>query len=127
MQQMDEARVRTFQSNSNMQLQFGSDCTGADSAFQAATMWAPRAGITPSNEFASEAPGANGPMLFQLLNHAPHILFEDVLIRGCSGFCLIAGKMVPAKSVDFYSAGTMCTDFSSLNTANPKKHIGLPI
>ena len=126
MQQMDEARAHIFQSMRGKRIQFGSDCTGADAAFQAATLWAPSACTIPINAFGSEAPGAHGPMLFQMLNHAPQILFEDVLLRSCSGFCLIAGKRVPAPVVDLYSAGTMCTDFSSLNTANPKKHLGFP-
>jgi len=111
-------------SNANKILKFGSDCTGADAAFHAAIPWTTHIQSTPVNEFASEAPGATGPMLFQLLNSPPKILFSDVLARGFSGPCIVSGRRVATPmDVDMYTAGTMCTDYSGFNTLNPKKNL----
>jgi hypothetical protein len=64
-------------------------------------------------------------MLFMLLNHPPKIMFVDVLSRGHSGYCIIADRLVAVPAdLDFYSAGTMCTGFSSLNTHNPERCLG---
>jgi len=121
---MDSERRNTLQSLSNKELHFGSDCSGADAAFQAATMWTPYCQCTATNEMMSEAPDAEAPMLFGLLNHRPSRLFRDMLRRGFSGYDLISDSIIKAPlNLDYYTAGTMCTDFSSLNTVNPKQYL----
>jgi hypothetical protein len=117
-------RILLFQSLANKTLKFGSDCSGADSAFHAARTWVP--GIA-ENEMMSEDPTAEGPILFGLLNGAPARYFKDLLARSFSGFCIIAGKHIPIPmDLDYYSAGTVCTDFSVCNSANPKEFLGDP-
>lgn len=125
---MDDVRKHTFQCHASKDIRFGSDCTGADSAFQAGGEWVEHLKSNAINEFASEAPDAYACMLLQLLNHQPKVLYSDVLARGTSGYCVVAGKLVPTPDgVDLYSAGTMCTDYSHFNTLNPKKQLGLPL
>lgn len=120
-QAMDDKRKLTFQTLKGRHLCFGSDCTGADSAFSAAKIWALKAEATVSNEMCSEAPNAHGPTLLILLNHNPKRFYKDMLARGHSGFCLINNQRVQIPlDLEFYAAGTMCTDFSGLNTLNPK-------
>ena len=85
--QMDKERISIFAGIRGKQFRFGSDCTGADAAFQAGSQWVEFQGGEPENDFASEAPDASGPMLFQLLNHQPKKLFRDMLARGFSGPC----------------------------------------
>jgi len=124
--QMDKKRLSIFEGIRGKQFRFGSDCTGADAAFQAGSQWVEFQGGESENAFASEAPGATGPMLFQLLNHRPKKLFHDMLARGFSGPCLVAGGSVPTPTdIHMYSAGTMCNDFSGFNTLNPKENLGL--
>ena len=126
--QMDKERLSIFDGIQGKQFCFGSDCTGADAAYQAGSQWVEFQGGQPQNEFASEAPGALGPMLFQLLNHHPKKLFVDMLARGFSGPCLVAGERVPTPTgIHMYSAGTMCNDFSGFNTLNPKEYLGLQL
>ena len=126
--QMDKERISIFAGIRGKQFRFGSDCTGADAAFQAGSQWVEFQGGEPENDFASEAPDASGPMLFQLLNHQPKKLFLDMLARGFSGPCLVAGDRVPIPTgIHMYSAGTMCNDFSGFNTLNPKEHLGLQL
>ena len=122
---MDATRKIVFGWLQGKNLNFGSDCSGADAAVTSAKIWSVSAGATVSNKMSSEAPGADGPMLYLLLNHAPTMLFCDVLARGHSGFDMITGMLQPVPSdLDFYSAGTMCTDFSNFNTLSPKLHLG---
>ena len=118
-------RKDNFKSLNSKTFNFGSDCTGADAAFTAAKIWCEAGGVCARNLMASEAPGATGPILFQLLNHAPERLFIDVLARAHSGFDLISNcvQKTPA-DLDLYAFGSMCTDFSSFNTMNPKKLLG---
>jgi len=123
---MDGRRKAIFAKLKGKNLGIGSDCTGADASFSAARMWAPMGECTVSNEMASEAPNAEGPMLFQLLNHNPKILFKDQLARGFSGFDIVSNATVPIPmDLHIYSAGTVCVDFSSYNTLNPKKLLDL--
>ena len=91
----------------------------------AAGIWCAENQVTLVNEFMSEAPDATGPILYNLLNHMPKRIYLDVTRRGNSGYCLLADKLVATpKDLDIYSAGTMCTDYSMLNTLNPKKNLG---
>lgn len=125
---MNFTQRRQFQSISMRDIKFGSDCSGADAAFYAGTLWTAMGNNIPINEMCSEAPlrcGGAGPVLFLSLNHPPKCMFIDLLARGHSGYCLYANELVRVPSdLDFYSAGTMCTDFSKLNTLNPKKFLG---
>jgi hypothetical protein len=125
---MSPARTSIFNSIQARTITFGSDCSGADAAFTSAQMWCKLGGNIPSNEFCSEAPlhqGSQCPILFTSLNHPPKIMFIDMLMRAHSGFCFYSNGVVPVpKDLDFYSAGTMCTDFSGLNTLNPKQSLG---
>ena len=99
-------------------LRFGSDCSGADSAFVAAQQWA----NSPRNIMMSEAPDAHAEVLFGLLNHPPQHYFKDVTCRGFSGPCFTFEQYARAPfDLDFYSAGTVCKDFSNANHLNPKK------
>lgn len=120
---MDEQRIETFKLLSDKNLRFGSDCSGADSAFHAASQWA----TEPSNEMMSEAPDAEAPILFALLNTPPKCFYRDVFRRGFSGYCILNGQSTPTPTdLDMYSAGTVCCDFSSVNTLNPKEFTGAP-
>ena len=123
---MSQQRLHIFRGLQSKQFNFGSDCTGSDSAFTAAKIWGKAAQTFQCNKMASEDPKQKGPQLFQLLNHAPERLYLDVLSRSHSGYCLIAKGPVPVPSgLDIYTAGTMCTDFSSLNTKKPKTQLHL--
>jgi hypothetical protein len=127
-QVMGTQRTNTFQKLHSRNVKFGSDCTGGDAAFVAAKIWCADCSCTCSNEMASEAPlpESNAPMLFMLLNHAPKVMFVDMLARGHSGYCILADRLVAVpRDLDIYSAGTMCTDFSNYNTMNPKECLGL--
>jgi hypothetical protein len=116
---MDLQRIQTFQKLANKTIRVGSDCSGADAAFHAARQWVPG---DLSNDMMSEAPGAEGPILFSLLNSVPKTFYEDVLRRGFSGYCLINGQATASpRDLDMYSAGTVCTDFCSYNQLNPKE------
>jgi len=124
---MDDTRKQIFQRHAQKDIRFGSDCTGADASFQAAGEWVAHLNSNAVNEFASEAPDAYACMLLQLLNHQPKVLYSDVLVRGCSGYCVVAGRLVATPDgVEMYSAGTMCTDYSHFNTLNPKEQLGMP-
>jgi hypothetical protein len=118
---MSKKRCDYFNRNSKSKLRFGSDCSGSDSAFMAATQWV----TDPINEMMSEAPDAYAPVLFGMLNHAPKVFFRDVMNRCFSGPCFINGECTRAPSnLDMYGAGTVCKDFSSANQLNPKKFSG---
>ena len=111
-------RCDNFNRITRRKLRLGSDCSGADAAFVAAQQWA----NFLANIMMSEAPDAHAEVLFGLLNHAPHYYLKDVTRRGFSGPCFISGQCARAPSdLDFYSAGTVCKDFSNANQLNPKK------
>ena len=122
---MDSKRQHLFKCLLSRTINFGSDCSGADSAFQAAKIWGEFVGCTQINKMCSEDPKAVGPMLFILLNHPPERMFLDVLLRHYSGEDLMSDGRAPVpKDLDIYSAGTVCTDFSQLNTHKPKQRLG---
>ena len=122
---MDLSRIQTFQKLANKTIRIGSDCSGGDAAFHAAKEWVP--GLA-ENWMMSEAPNANGPILFGLLNNPPKKFFKDLLGRGFSGYCIMSGGRTPVpRDLDHYSAGTVCTDFCNYNHSNPKQFPAPPL
>lgn len=125
-QAMSQERQANFHSNRSRNFKFGSDCTGGDAAFTAADVWGKYLQCVQINVFCSESPNVAGPWVYTLLNHMPLHFFWDVLMRGHSGFDVISGRLAEVPGdIDFYSAGTMCTDYSSLNTLAGKTRLGL--
>lgn len=122
---MDSRRRSTLQQLHGKVVNFGSDCTGCDAMFTAGLIWCSFVQSHPINKFGSEAPDAIPPILYNLYNHSPEKFYIDVLARGHSGYDVLADRLVPVpRDLEFYSAGTMCTDYSSLNTTAAKACLG---
>ena len=106
------------------EIKFGSDCSGADSAFTSGSIWCKGCGIIPSNEMASEAPfhqGGQSPCQLMAMNHGPKFTFIDVMTRTMGAYELFSGRRVPVpRDLDFYSAGSVCVDFCNDNI-DPKQ------
>lgn len=121
--EMNPIRLHRFRELYTKTIRFGSDCSGADAAGHAGKTWVPGIFV---NSMMSEAPKAYGPILFALLNNPPERFFMDLLSRGFSGPDLMNDFQLSKapSNIEFYSSGSMCTDFSKFNTHNPKESLG---
>ena len=109
------------------ELEYGSDCSGADGPAHALKWLNVFTGIVLhivwkfSHVFASEDPGKNGdgPRRFLRNNYDIEYMFSDACDREASGTCSNTDTRVPLPKTEVYTAGSICKDASKENTMNP--------
>ena len=109
---------------------YASDCSGANAPWHALVdlQSMVQSRKKPKHKFASEAPGRMGDCgrLFMTLNHAPEIMYSDMLHRPArrnergevvlQSYCSYRQRMVDLPATGMYVFGSECQDQSSANT-----------